>query len=195
MALPVRVTAPEVPPVTLDEIKRHLRIDHDDEDDLIGLYLDAAVGHLDGLSGTLTRCLVNQVWRQDFHRFRHRFDLAFPNVSDASVAYLDAAGNDIATTHVWALQQDEGEDAHVSLDVSAAAPSGLETIRVTYTAGYGAIVEGEANPVPGPIRSAILLMVGDLYRFRETAEAGGAPSVQMSLTVERLLSPYRRHFL
>ncbi len=195
MALPVLVTAPTDLPVTLDEVKRHLRIDHDDDDDLIGVYLAAAVGHLDGLGGTLARCLVNQVWRQDFRRFCHRIDLSFPNVSAAAVAYLDEAGDDIATTHVWTLRQDEGEDAYLALDGSAFAPSGLKTIRVTYTAGYGSIVEGEANPVPGPIRSAILLMVGDLYRFRESAETGGAPAVEMSLTVERLLAPYRRHFV
>jgi len=30
--------------MTLDDVKLHLRVDHDDEDDTISLYLDAAIG-------------------------------------------------------------------------------------------------------------------------------------------------------
>ena len=62
-----------------------------------------------------------------------------------------------------------------------------DALSVTYTAGYGA-----AEDVPAPIRHAILLMVGDMYRFTESAGPGQMASVPMSTTVERLLAPYRR---
>jgi hypothetical protein len=45
--------------------------------------------------------------------------------------------------------------------------------------------------VPAPIKAAVLLMVGDLYENRETVAEGAPAPVEMSMTVERLLSPYR----
>ena len=195
MTLPVLVSPPGAPPVTLGDVKRHLRIDHADDDGLIGTYIAAAVEHLDALAGILGRCLVSQQWRQDFHRFCHRLDLAFPHVATAAVEYLDADGAAIATDHEWTLRTDS-EEAYLTLARSSVAPSGLDIIRVTFTAGYGTMPSDgseDPNPVPGPIRSAILLMVGDLYRFRETAEGGGIAKVEMSVTADRLLTPYRRY--
>ena len=52
-----------------------------------------------------------------------------------------------------------------------------------------------ANPEAFRARTvAILLMVGDLYRNRETTGQGASPlgSIPMSTTVEALLAPYRR---
>src|SRR5690606_10673336 len=69
MHRPVRVTPPAIQPVTLAEAKLHLRVDHDDEDALISNLIQAATGHLDGWTGILGHCLVEQVWRQDHDRF------------------------------------------------------------------------------------------------------------------------------
>ena len=64
--------------------------------------------------------------------------------------------------------------------------SGLPaSISLTYIGG------DEAN-VPSSVKSAILLMVGDLYENREnTTIDAGISSVRMSVTSEKLLTPYK----
>jgi uncharacterized phiE125 gp8 family phage protein len=63
-----------------------------------------------------------------------------------------------------------------------------DAVRVTMTAGYG----GPAD-VPAPLRAAILLMTGDLYRFRESVAVGAAVAeLPVSTSVGALIAPYRR---
>lgn len=58
-------------------------------------------------------------------------------------------------------------------------------ITVSFTAG-------DEGSVPSSVKSAILLMVGDLYENRENTPIDqGITSVQMSMTAERLLFPYK----
>jgi uncharacterized phiE125 gp8 family phage protein len=62
-ALDLRLkTAPAEPPVGLDEVKAHLRVDFEDDDDLIEGLIDAATAHLDGFAGILGRAMVTQTW-------------------------------------------------------------------------------------------------------------------------------------
>ena len=60
-----------------------------------------------------------------------------------------------------------------------------EAGRIQYRAGY--------EQVPAPIKAAILMMVGDLYRVRTTASDMNvtATAIPMSTTVNALLQPYR----
>lgn len=54
---------------------------------------------------------------------------------------------------------------------------------VTYTAGH------EAGPAP--VTAAMRLMIGDLFENRANVAHGARPPVNMSVTVERLLSLYK----
>src|SRR5690606_14090696 len=69
MHRPILVVAPKMTPVSLDEAKAQLAVEHGDDDALILGYIAAAVDHLDGWSGILGRALVEQEWRQDFDGF------------------------------------------------------------------------------------------------------------------------------
>ena len=62
MTAPIRTVAPSETPVTLADAKAHLRVDHGDEDTLIGALVSAATEYLDGWDGILGRCLVTQTW-------------------------------------------------------------------------------------------------------------------------------------
>ncbi len=66
MAGPVLVTPPANPVVNLSDLKDHLRVDADDENDLIEALEQAAVAHLDGWHGILGRAVMAQVWSQSF---------------------------------------------------------------------------------------------------------------------------------
>lgn len=189
---PVLVTPPAATPVSLAEAKAHLRIDGNDEDVLVTALIAAAVAHLDGWSGILGRALVTQTWQQDLDQFpRDRIALPLaPVQSITSVGYRDTDGEEqTLDSPAYVLTMRAGTTAVERTD-GAEWPSTArrpDAVRVTFVAGYG-----NAAAVPADIKSAILLMVGDLYAHRETALVGNVAAVPMSITVEALLAPYRR---
>lgn len=94
------------PLFSLNEAKQHLRVDHDDDDSLIGAYADAAVSHV----------------------------LQYCNIS-------------------------------------------------TVPAGDGPV---------SAFKAAALLMLGDLYSYRETGQVGSVSSpIQVSAAARALIDPYR----
>lgn len=189
---PVLVTPPAAVPVSLAEAKAHLRVEHGEDDGLIEAMIGAAVGRLDGWGGILGRCLVTQDWRRDFCGFPcgYRLRLPFPDVSAVTIVYSDAADAEQTLSAAdYGLFQDVGGSVAI-LKATAAWPATYDrpdAVRVTFTAGYGA-----AAAVPAAIRHAILLMVGDLYRFRESVGAAAMAAVPMSTTVDALIAPYRQ---
>lgn len=60
------VITPPDPVVSLDQAKRHLRIDHPDDDEYITGLLEVATGWIDGPSGWLGRALGEQVLEARF---------------------------------------------------------------------------------------------------------------------------------
>jgi uncharacterized phiE125 gp8 family phage protein len=189
MLAPILITAPASPPITLEMAKQHLRVSDSEEDVLIQAYIEAATAHLDGWSGILGRALVTQTWRQDFASFSPALPLPLhPAQTITSVTYIDAAGDQQT---VPAADYDLVADSmggSVMLKPGRAWPAtgqALRPVSVTYVAGL------PAAEVPAPIRSAILLMVGDLYANRETT-ASSAARIPMAATVEALIAPWRR---
>lgn len=181
----VVVVTPPTPVVSLDEAKLHLRVDTSDEDDLIFGMVAAATAHIDGPSGWLGRAIGVQTLTAHFDNFGcGGLILPFPPiVCVTSVQYLASPG--VEQTVDAALYETMG--GTLVPKHGQTWPASLwrrEAVRVTYQAGYA--------EAPAPIRAAILLMVGDLFRNRETVALGTiAPPIAMSMTVEALLQPYR----
>ncbi len=191
MFAPVRTVAPTLTPVTLAEAKAHLRAEYGEEDALITGLIGAAVSYLDGWSGMLGRALVTQTWRQDFAGFSDKMRLPmFPVASVSEVTYVDAAGasQTLAGTE-WQLLADE-RGAYVCLRTGRNWPAtgeGAVLVSITYVCGHS------VADVPMAIKQAILLMVGDWHRNRETVAVGATTgSIPLSATVDALLAPYRR---
>ena len=63
--IPYLVTPPASLPVTLAEMKAHLRVVHADDDADIAAKQAGAVAMLDGWGGILCRCIVPQTWAVD----------------------------------------------------------------------------------------------------------------------------------
>ena len=185
MLAPVRTVAPTSMPVSLTEAKAHLRVDHDDQDDLITAQIKAATAYLDGYSGILGRALIIQTWQQDFAGFADR--LAFPIspvTAIVSVAYFDA-GNMQQTldADVHDLFAD-ARGAYVALRPRQSWPvtfNRTDAVSITFTAGFGA-----ATDVPDPIRQAILLIVQRLFDGADTEI-----DVAIDRVVHALIAPYR----
>lgn len=183
------ITAPAETPISIEEAKDHLRDVPDADDDQVTAMIAAATAGLDGRSGSLGRALCTQTWQTFLDRFPCDSEdilLPLPPLrSVTSVTYVDSNG-DIQTlaTTVYGVDT-SSEPAAIFLKYGQSWPATRrerKAITIQFEAGYGA-----AADVPAPIKSAILLMVGDLYANRE---AQGEPLTK-NPAVERLLFPYK----
>lgn len=181
------VVIPPMPVVTWEDADQHLHLSGDTSQKAeVEAMIAAATATLDGPDGWLGRALGQQTLevRLDAWEACNRLTLPFPPVIEVmALTYLDASR--VAQTVDSADFELAGPEV---LFFSSSLPWegglwGREAVRVRYTAGY--------TTIPPPIRSAILLMVGDLYRYRETAMVVSGMSVPMSTTVANLLAPYR----
>lgn len=192
---PELVTAPTVACVSLDDAKAHLRVDHEEDNAQIGAFIAAAVQHLDGYGGILGRALMQQDWRQylPFWPASRSVDLVLAPV--ISIEAVTARGADGSTTTIdpasYRLVGGAGASPRLLFNLDAALPAlpcAPDAVSIVFRAGYGA----EAKFLPSTLKSTILLMVGDLYRFRDSVQIGQAGAVPMSTTVDRLIAPFRR---
>ena len=205
MNRPVLVTPPATTPVSLVEAKAHLRVDFSDDDTLIEGLIKAATDHLDGWTGILGRCLVEQTWAETLDSGSCALGLG-PVIEIVSVE----AGGETVDPSLYGLRTDAGGRSYVDCAISG-------PVTVTYTAGYATIPEvpevpavepGEGDPpdppgspavpatpaqstVPAALKAAILLLVGHWYHNREAVVSGSTG--ELPLAVASLIAPYRRH--
>ena len=182
----VVVSTPPEAVVTLDEAKVQLRVDFDDDDALIQGCVGAATALLDGPLGSLRRSIGRQTLTLTVEGFWGRWcgqpDLRLPYpplVEVTEISYVDPDGADaIVDPAVYTLTK----DGYVRLAHGKAWPSvrsRRDSVTVTYTAGF--------DPVPAPIRQAILMITADLYANRGEAVAVGLVE---SPLIGALLRPY-----
>lgn len=183
---PQRTTPPSTEPITLARAKLHLRVDHSDEDDLITELITAA--RMD-CEDRIQRTLVTTGWTWPLDAFPPCGGVLTvpmpPLVSLTSVQYVDADGAAqplaLEDLHIDVLGQ-PGRIAPASGSWPATA-SRINAVTVVYTAGYG-----EASAVPAPLKSWMLLAIGDMYANRE--RSSDRPSLPQNFA-DSLLDPYR----
>lgn len=188
---PVRTVAPDAMPVSLSDIKRHCRVDHDDDNADLEDYVSAATEQLDGYDGILGRALITQTWRLDMLCFRDVMRLPLePLQSVTSVTYYDGdnAQQTLASS-VYGVYTD-ARSPIVSLKDGQSWPTAYvrpDAVSITFVVGYGAT----AIDVPSRLKSAIKLHAADLYEGREAS----APDQRYStMAYERLIKPYQRPY-
>jgi len=184
------VTGPAVEPVTRNEAKAHLRVDISDDDTLIDGLITAARVHVEQ---HLKRALVTQTWDLVLDGFpgrEARLPLP-PLASVTSVTYTDDEGGAGSVDAGEYVVDTDREPGRVVLKSGGTWPAvtlrEAAGVRVRFVAGYG-----NAAAVPGPIKQAILLLVGTLYENREdTLVAQGVTVMRLPFGVQALLMPYR----
>lgn len=167
----------------LVRFKGHARVLHDSEDTDLQGYLDAAIQMLDGPRGILGRCLVTQVWRQDYDGWADEFRLPVPDVSSVTVTYTDGDGASQTVDSGSYTLENRIEGSVVRLLPDFARPTvGPETkgVQIALTAGFGG-----ASAVPAPLVSAILILAQHLGTDREGKS-------EMPMTCAALIAPWRR---
>lgn len=201
---------PSIEPVTLAQVKEHLRITASNEDDLITEYIIAArqlaedvtgrkfitqtlTGYLDNLgtglvqgnwwSGTRTGTYFSHIMNN-----KAFMELDWTPCSSITSIYTiddDATETLYASTNYYLENYDNDMHARVHLIENASYPTSMRSenaVKITYVAGYGAT----AASVPSKLRHAIKMMAAELYNKR-----GDCDDCAMSAGQMPILSQYK----
>lgn len=179
----ILLTAPAAEPLSLAEAKAFLRIEHDDDDDVVGALIASARIHVEAQT---RRALITQQWRLTLDAWpadgrlkvlpaplaaldavRVHDDNGAASTLDLQSFVVDKAGSQLVFAP-WALAQPGRAAAGIELDV---------------TAGYG----DAGSDVPEPLRHAVRLLTAHWYENRGIAGSGGT----LPATVAALIAPYR----
>lgn len=180
--------------IDLTEAKLFLRVTHTAENDLIDGMIQAAHVWVETYT---RRTLISETFDLRFKDFPW-FDTPLvvpraPLVSVTSITYLDENG----VTQTWA-------SSNYAVRTLAGPTAGRGYIETTPTTTFPAtLIEaeypvtvravtgyGSASALPAGIKSAMYLLIGDLYTQRQVTITGTISS-RTQTTVERLLGPYR----
>lgn len=185
----VLTAAPAVEPLTVDEVKAHLRIDHSDEDMLLASLIASSRLHIEA---ALDLALISQSWSWALDAWPDPRALELPLRPVQSVEAIRVAAED-GTMVQLSPDRFLVDGASIPSRVLSTSESwprpGIPAlgIEVAFTAGFG----DEPSAVPQPIRQALLMLVAHWYEHREPV-AIGTEATRIPDTVSALLMPYRR---
>lgn len=185
-----QTAAPSGAPITLAEAKLQCKVDASDDDALITGLIAAVTQHLDGRHAYLGRCLMTQSWEYRVHAFPQCgvIELPFPPLrSVESVKYADDAGvlqTLAADQYVVDTATYEGQVRRAYNVVWPIARLEDYAVRIAFTAGFG-----DAAAVPQPIKSAMLMIIDQLYAKR--GDDDDAKEITIPAAARWLLGPYR----
>jgi uncharacterized phiE125 gp8 family phage protein len=206
------VTPPDVavPVVSLADAKDHLQVIGTAQDAMVTAMVAAAVSHLDGATGVLGRCLINQTWELSLDGFPPLNDTAIRNwqnwnmqrlddavrlplaplASVSSVKYVDTTGVLQTLPPSLYLVDSVSEPGVLTPAFGSVWPSTRDqrnAVTIQYVAGYGVA----PSAVPAALIAAIKLMVGDLFENREGVTGDNRAAYVDNPTVDRLIFPFR----
>jgi len=211
------IKAPDDEPISVDDARDHLRIDHTDEDGYLTALIVAARSHVENYCQI---ALLPQDWRltlDSFYKHRHhalhiggipehfmpeyvRGDLhggmpiiqlpKSPLIDVTLIRYVDTNGDQqtkMISDETFARIADNGLLSCISPAYGTSWP---QTRREpgAVEIEYTAGYE-DADKVPMPIKQAMLLLIGHWYKTREAVNIGNIVT-KMDFAVEALLAPY-----
>lgn len=178
----ILLTPPALDPVSLDEARAFLRVEHHDDDDTIAALVASARIHVETQT---RRALITQSWRvvadawpverriailpapvQSVSAVRVYDESVTPQTVDAQAFVVDASASALAFAP-WVLPVPGRASAGIEIDVIC---------------GYG----DAALDVPEPLRQAVRELAAHWYENRGVAGAALMPG-----TAAALLAPYR----
>lgn len=178
---------PAIEPVSLDEMKLHLRVDHDEEDSLIAALITAAREQAEAFTN---RAFIEQTLVMKLDTFPDVIKLPRPRlISLTSIAYLDGSGVSQTLSSSLYRVGSNHEPARITEAYGQSWPTSYDVedaVTVTYKAGYGTAT----TSVPGSIKAAIKLIVESLYENRGELTQGVTVS-EIPMTSRALLAPFK----
>lgn len=182
----VLVNDPSTKVVEVADIKAQLRIDTNDENDLLGYYIDAAT---DMAENYCNRHFITHQYKLYFNEQVQTASLIFPNCtleetgSNKPINWLDENGAAQSSDKAYIDAFSNPSLAYLSSDFPGTTlkDNAANTFYFWFNTGYGAA----SADVPEAIKQAIKLIVADMYYFREDRKRAFPMASQI------LLQPYK----
>jgi uncharacterized phiE125 gp8 family phage protein len=184
----ILLVGPAAEPITLVEAKQFLRVEHDDDDDIITALIAGSRIHVETQT---RRALITQSWRLTRDAWPATGCLALLPVpvktldavrvykSDGTTLALDLAG--------FALDKSEAPARLLFANGAPVVPQRAAAgIEIDITCGYG----DAGTDVPEPLRQAIRLLVAHWYENRGLVAVGSEVAV-LPQSAAALIAPYR----
>nr|WP_316653295.1 head-tail connector protein [uncultured Gellertiella sp.] len=182
----ILLSAPAAEPLTLADVKAHLRLDGTAEDDVLTSLIRVARDHLERATGLLPitqshRLCLDSVCEDGVIQLVkgpvQRIDAIRVYGADGVAAGIDPAR---------AAFDRNVLPARLMLATPAVSGQAINGIEVDFTAGFGA----SGNEVPDSIRRALLLHVAGMYEYRGAVPVADQPAV-LPEGYDRLIAPFR----
>jgi uncharacterized phiE125 gp8 family phage protein len=175
---PVKViTPPAKLPVTVAEVKSHLRVEIADDNLDIENKIKAVVSYLDPPDGILGRAMISQTLQISLADFpKGPIELPYPpvqSISASGIKYLNSSDAETTVSSLIYVLKNDQEPALIILKTGESWPTDFTEndpypVKINFKAGYG---DNPAN-VPETIRLWIMMAVGDFYLQRENILIG-----------------------
>lgn len=184
------VTGPSTLPVSLTDMKSHLRVDITDDDGLIQTLVEVVRSDMEKKYDT---AFISQTWDWYLDDFPGTvFTLPiWPVSSLTSIKYTDEDDNESTYSSANYRLDTVSKPARVTLKTGSSWPSvslkEINGVVIRFVAGYGA----SDSAVPEPVKQAIKLAVGDLYENRENVIVGSGLNIKDMGVVESIMMNYR----
>jgi uncharacterized phiE125 gp8 family phage protein len=182
--IPILIGGPAVEPVSLAEMRAHLRLDHDAEDDLVAGLTKAARLMVEACS---RKILVEQHWRVVLDRWPRDGVLVLPLAPLIAVDRVRVADAEGVETDLPAASYDADLLSDPPRLVVAAPPEPgrpRRGIAIDLRAGFGAAPED----VPAPLRLAVKILAARWFENR--GDIAGAQTLPPEALA--LIAPFRR---
>ncbi len=184
---PIALTPPVAEPVSLTDARLFLRLDQNEEDELLGTLITAARLMIEAASG---RMLIDQDWRIVLDRWPDGGEIRLPlspvrSINAARVYDAQGGAQSVAT---GALALDGSADPPVIRLVGAVPVIGRTrgAIEIDIVAGYG----DTAAAVPALLRQAVLRLAARW--FEERGDVVGRDAAALPAEIMALVAPFRR---
>jgi uncharacterized phiE125 gp8 family phage protein len=181
----ILLTAPAVEPVSLAAAKAFLRVEHNDDDDVIEALASASRIHVETQT---RRALITQAWRLSIDAWPEAGRvLVVPGpLQELTAARVYDFNNTAHAVDVQNFVPDVGASALAFAPWAMPAPGRIAAgIELDVTVGYG----DAATDVPEPLRQAIRLLTAHWYENRGLAALGTV--TVLPTTVAALIAPHR----
>lgn len=188
----VRTVEPTEEPVTIDEVKLHLRVDGSEEDAHIMNLITAAREYAEEVTW---RAFCTQTWRMYLDCWPRSNQVGIPRAPLQSVSafsYVDENGDETTISSSTYIVSGYGhEKGALTLKRDFSWPNvtlqEVDGLRIEFVSGYG-----DPSDVPQRVKQALLLLIGHWYENREDIVVSpGVVSSQVPMAAQALFNSLR----
>ena len=176
-------------PVSLTELKDHLRVDDTGEDTLLQSLIVTARQYLEQRTSL---ALIDQTWRLCLDHWPNGNCVMLhktPVQTIDEIEQFDVDGMPQTISSSSMLLDGKSKPARLYVGAQSAPGQDINGIEITFTAGFGS-----ASDVPDTLKRAILIHAAHMYEFRGVISIDQQPA-SVPQGYEALLAPWLRRSL